>query len=251
MGALLYGGSRVVQDAFMAYFESTKEETFFHCIQRRFAISTAARKERRVLTALTSSIAQKQASQLGQLLKRSPSVASGRSSKLSFSQEGIKSALASLNPFRKRSTNRATNRPSSPPSNRIAPQPPRIEIVELEEVRTESHGTADDLPLINSDGMEELKPKTGLLKPSKTSKADAEGLKAAFSKGPAVADLRDSGEIDLVVEMLGLLCDGQNGRTQDYLREQRDNIKSVNLVAECAKYLDLLYAQYEHCRYSI
>ena len=34
--------------------------------------------------------------------------------------------------------------------------------------------------------------------------------------------------------------------TQDYLREQLDNIKSVNLVAETARFLSLLYSSINH-----
>ena len=34
----------------------------------------------------------------------------------------------------------------------------------------------------------------------------------------------------------------QNFFVQDYLREQMDNIKSVNLVAETAEFLGLLYS---------
>lgn len=81
---------------------------------------------------------------------------------------------------------------------------------------------------------------------------------------------KDDGYIELVLKVLASMCDGQNTVlqvhlllmlyftiinecllpfkvswifviSQNYLREQPDNIKSVNLVAETAKYLHLLY----------
>lgn len=55
-------------------------------------------------------------------------------------------------------------------------------------------------------------------------------------------DYKDDGYIELVLRIMGLMCDGQNTILQDYLREQPDNIKSVNLVAETSRFLALLYS---------
>ena len=55
-------------------------------------------------------------------------------------------------------------------------------------------------------------------------------------------EYRDDGYLQLVLKILGLMCDGQNKTLQDYLREQPDNIKSVNLVAETARFLALVYS---------
>lgn len=54
-------------------------------------------------------------------------------------------------------------------------------------------------------------------------------------------EYRDDGYLQLVLKILGLMCDGQNLILQNYLREQPDNIKSVNLVAEVSRFLALLY----------
>ena len=66
----------------------------------------------------------------------------------------------------------------------------------------------------------------------------------AFSQMQESIDLeyRDDGYLKLVLKILGLMCDGQNEVLQDYLREQPDNIKSVNLVAETARFLALVYS---------
>lgn len=74
-----------------------------------------------------------------------------------------------------------------------------------------------------------------------------------------VLEYKDDGYIELVLKILGLVCDGQNltlqvwlqrfhiwcnliAFVQDYLREQPDNIKSVNLIAETARFLSLVYS---------
>lgn len=41
----------------------------------------------------------------------------------------------------------------------------------------------------------------------------------------------------LVLEVIGLMCDGQNRTLQHYLREQPDNFKTVNVVAEVTTFL--------------
>lgn len=55
-------------------------------------------------------------------------------------------------------------------------------------------------------------------------------------------DFHDDGYIELVLRILGLMCDNQHHDIQDYLREQPDNIKSVNLVAETTRFLNILYS---------
>ena len=55
-------------------------------------------------------------------------------------------------------------------------------------------------------------------------------------------DFKDDGYIELVLRVLGLMCDNQHCGLQNYLREQPDNIKSVNLVAETTRFLNILYS---------
>ena len=40
--------------------------------------------------------------------------------------------------------------------------------------------------------------------------------------------IRDNSWITLVLEVVGLMCDGQNRALQDYLRDQPDNFKVKN-----------------------
>ncbi|XP_064638655.1 inositol 1,4,5-trisphosphate receptor type 3-like isoform X2 [Lineus longissimus] len=63
-----------------------------------------------------------------------------------------------------------------------------------------------------------------------------------FSQNDDELEYKDEGYIELVLRVLAFMCDGQNKTLQDYLREQPDNIKSVNLVAETARFLSLVYS---------
>ena len=45
---------------------------------------------------------------------------------------------------------------------------------------------------------------------------------------------KNSHHIKLALQVLGLICDGQNRNVQNYLREQRDNYTGVNVIAEVA-----------------
>ena len=54
---------------------------------------------------------------------------------------------------------------------------------------------------------------------------------------------RDTSYIELTLRFLGLLCDGQNRVMQNYFREQRDNIKTINLVSETCAFLQSFYVE--------
>ena len=45
----------------------------------------------------------------------------------------------------------------------------------------------------------------------------------------------------LALQVLGLMCDGQFRLMQNYLREQRDNIHTINLVGDVALFIQHFY----------
>jgi inositol 1,4,5-triphosphate receptor type 1 len=53
---------------------------------------------------------------------------------------------------------------------------------------------------------------------------------------------KDEGYIELVLKVLAQMCDGQFTGLQEYLRDQPDNIKSFNLVAETTSFLNMVYS---------
>ena len=48
---------------------------------------------------------------------------------------------------------------------------------------------------------------------------------------------QDTHHVKLALRVLGLMCDGQYRLMQNYLREQRDNLSSVNVVGEVALFI--------------
>jgi len=52
---------------------------------------------------------------------------------------------------------------------------------------------------------------------------------------------KDTHHVKLALRVLGLMCDGQYRLMQNYLREQRDNISTINLVGEVALFLQHFY----------
>ena len=45
----------------------------------------------------------------------------------------------------------------------------------------------------------------------------------------------------MALRVLGLMCDNHNRQLQNYLREQPDNIKTINLVSEICIFLQSFY----------
>lgn len=48
---------------------------------------------------------------------------------------------------------------------------------------------------------------------------------------------KDTHHVKLALSVLGLMCDGQYRLMQNYLREQRDNLSTVNVVGEVALFI--------------
>ena len=56
-----------------------------------------------------------------------------------------------------------------------------------------------------------------------------------------ILSFEDSSHVKLALQVLGLMCDGQCRHMQNYLREQRDNIHSINLVGDVALFIQHFY----------
>ncbi|XP_036354795.1 inositol 1,4,5-trisphosphate receptor type 3-like, partial [Octopus sinensis] len=55
-------------------------------------------------------------------------------------------------------------------------------------------------------------------------------------------DYKNDGYIELVLKVMARMCDGQNQQLQNYLREQPDNVKSFDIIAEVTRFLDVVYS---------
>ncbi|PVD20342.1 hypothetical protein C0Q70_18496 [Pomacea canaliculata] len=58
----------------------------------------------------------------------------------------------------------------------------------------------------------------------------------------AAFEYRNDGYIELVLKVMARMCDGQNKLLQDYLREQPDNVKSFDIIAEVTRFLNVVYS---------
>ena len=71
--------------------------------------------------------------------------------------------------------------------------------------------------------------------------ASAAAKEAQSGKGKEIADMllkfKDTHHVKLALRVLGLMCDGQYRLMQNYLREQKDNLASVNVVGEVALFI--------------
>ena len=52
-----------------------------------------------------------------------------------------------------------------------------------------------------------------------------------------MVDFHDRGPVALIIEVIGLMCDGQHKEMQNYLREQKERISDVNIVEEITSFL--------------
>ncbi|GFR59759.1 inositol 1,4,5-trisphosphate receptor type 1 [Elysia marginata] len=55
-------------------------------------------------------------------------------------------------------------------------------------------------------------------------------------------EYKNDGYIELVLKVMARMCDGQNKFLQDYLREQPDNVKSFDIIAEVTRFLNVVYS---------
>uniref|UniRef100_K1QLV5 Inositol 1,4,5-trisphosphate receptor n=1 Tax=Magallana gigas TaxID=29159 RepID=K1QLV5_MAGGI len=253
LASLLFNGNEDVQNSLIAYFTGTREETFFFAIKSRIHMSALATREKRLLHAMhqakveeavqqakalrkameTGKLAQTEimkANQLGSMLsmakKRSMAnlkVGSNAGSRMG-SRSRLGSQLGSQSKLSQGKSNLGSNmllpgvmmnggNKSSLQLNGLAGSKSKVAPMENPEV------------IIGNVEEEELQ----------------ELMEAAMSMSGDL-EFRDDGYIELVLRILGLMCDNQHHDIQNYLREQPDNIKSVNLVGETTKFLNILYS---------
>ena len=60
-------------------------------------------------------------------------------------------------------------------------------------------------------------------------------------RAASILQFQDLKHIELAMKVLGLMCDGQYRDMQDYLREQKKSISSINMVGEVATFLQQIF----------
>ncbi|KAL3848189.1 hypothetical protein ACJMK2_019063 [Sinanodonta woodiana] len=237
LAALLFNGNKEVQMSMFEFFTGTREETFFFAIKNRMKLSAIATRERRVMHAMHQA---KIEEELAQIKLMWNAMATG---KLAEEQIRATKLTSQLTMAVRRSYASYRNSMSIEKGARTSqrrlkssksPAPNVSSGMELKPVKSNridfgTNSTNKVTPMaaveINIQDM-----------------ADDELQKLVMQNMGAELEFKDEGYIELVMRILGLMCDNQYRGLQDYLREQPDNIKSVNLVSETTRFLGILYS---------
>ncbi|XP_067668084.1 inositol 1,4,5-trisphosphate-gated calcium channel ITPR2-like [Haliotis asinina] len=259
LAALLFGGNQAVQMSLIAYFTGTREETFFFAIKNRMQLSSIATREKRLLHAMHTAKVEEMVAQTKALQKAMKAgnmkgmdlmMANQLGSMLSLAKNSmvnLRNPMGSRGSM-KRPISRASRMSGGKGGNTLMiPQglgPPKVAVngsmmngvsgpppTKMEVSKVKSKKKSEVAPLDEVD--------------IKIEDMDEEELTALTNAAISMSDeldFKDDGFIELVLRVLGLMCDNQHKGLQNYLREQPDNIKSVNLVAETTRFLNILYS---------
>ncbi|CAD5113406.1 DgyrCDS2578 [Dimorphilus gyrociliatus] len=265
---MLFGGNERVQHSLIDYFLGTREEKFFQAIKNRMQYSSIAIKEKRSLMAqhqekirinVDQAKALKKAMQQGKAMElQGPMgngiVGSGKSqARIMLGSRALGSRAKLGSRALGSRMNLASSRLNISPSPYSYSKNLGRSNGKIINIKSTSNGSilGNNKDLENTKISFENNSRSSSVKknqvvPIKTSnEMTDEELEAMVKESLGdVGDMeyKDDGYINLVLKLLGLMCDGQNTTLQDYLREQPDNIKSVNLISETARFLSLLYS---------
>ncbi|PAA56314.1 hypothetical protein BOX15_Mlig033347g5, partial [Macrostomum lignano] len=258
LGMMLFHANEKVQKSMLYYFLHTKEEVFFYAVRNRLQLSTANIKERRLL------ISQQKARELeakGQAENLRATMTLGvkaleqirqyqieqkieqASSDLTHGGQLMRrvslSQIQSRNRKRKRPTSSAQPPQQAGPSGASTGSGAKNSAKSKKKVAfangTSAEGgrggraAADTRELLVDDAEEFEDP------------AAAQQQQQSGSPEETIS-MKDDGYIALVLKVLASICDGQHFGLQNYLREQPDNIKSFNIVAEVSQFINVAYS---------
>ncbi|CAH1239566.1 ITPR1 [Branchiostoma lanceolatum] len=264
LAAMLYGGNEHVQDCLMDFFIGSREEMLFSAFKSRMELSAVITTERRLLEAQHKAELQK-AMEMEKALSRA--VIDGKTAMAAVKRHGSTASMMSIMSARGRGrikTGRkrgqssksrksaAASRPEHGQSRAAWPTPPAA--------KTPQKGTEPANGGIEMTSMKQTAEallrasQANVGEPSTSADGPTEVVvdNAASSEHNDLIDeleepidevlFEDDGNIELVLRVLGMMCDAQHTKLQDYIREQPDNMKSFNLVAETTLYLQLHYS---------
>ncbi|XP_062567417.1 inositol 1,4,5-trisphosphate receptor type 3-like isoform X1 [Saccostrea cucullata] len=248
LASLLFNGNENVQNSLIAYFTGTREETFFFAIKNRIHMSALATREKRLLHAMHQAKVEEAVQQAKALRKAM------ETGKIAQSEIMKANQLGSMLSMAKRSM--ANLKAGSNPGSRMGSRSKLGSQSKLGKGKsTLGSGLLQQNIMMNGVNKSSLQlngfanPKSKVAPMDNPEvvieNVDEEELKelmdAAMSSSGEL-EFKDDGYIELVLRILGLMCDNQHDEIQNYLREQPDNIKSVNLVGETTKFLNILYS---------
>ncbi|KAL3848190.1 hypothetical protein ACJMK2_019064, partial [Sinanodonta woodiana] len=237
LAALFFNGNEEVQMSMFEFFTGTREETFFFAIKNRMKLSAIATRERRVMHAMHQAKIEEELAQLkamrnamatGKLAEEQIRAANKLTSQLTMA---VQRSHAS---FRSSMSRGGARTPQKRLKSSKSPAPNVSSGMELKPVKSSRIG-------LGTNTTNKVTP-LAAVEINIQDMADDELQKLMMQNMGAELEFKDEGYIELVLRILGLMCDNQYRGLQDYLREQPDNIKSVNLVSETTRFLSILYS---------
>ncbi|KAH3809582.1 hypothetical protein DPMN_137955 [Dreissena polymorpha] len=271
LAALLFNGNEEVQTNMIEFFTGTREETFFLAIKKRMTMSTIATRERRVLQAMHQAKVEEALAQAKELKK---AMAQGNMATMAVKamNKSMTNSLSSLANLGGHLSRPMSLRPPTRGRTRLNLTSALSTHREMTTLTSDNlllpgkHGTLNggfEMKTLGASRQSLRSKKSGAARPTTVKSGAARPTTGKNQVMPIIEiegveqeelnelisqtempdlSFKDDGYIELVLRILGLMCDNQHAGLQNYLREQPDNIKSVNLVAETTKFLTILYA---------
>ena len=237
-----------MQDSFEHYFLTTREETFFNDVQERIQRGTVAIKERKTLVQQHKNEIKRRRDLMQTLAtrtmdKQKEELADAAAAGAGDASASVASLGTSMAPL---ITNPAHNQSAGNGEF-------ELQVINVDDDANGGSGSSSNGGS-GSGGSSALRR---FSRGRKDSRAKRDGpMHAAPPPPPDDGDadmpsFADPGHIELVLRILQLMCEGQNVVLQDYLRDQPDNIKSVDIPAQTVSFLEVLYVSVDHTNVSL
>lgn len=243
---MLFNANQTVQHSMLEYFLSTREEVFFMAVRDRMQLSINSIKEKRSLQAQQKARQQEAADTFG-----------FTSTDYSFtvSKLAIKQIKAYEDALREQRLSGWTKKKFPPPNSKSKKTSPKVKKVKTQKKVTkgktkkelQANGLKKEVtfanPMMKEEealmiDMNEAEPEVSIKIESEETEPDQ-----FISEQPDNSlEYKNDGYIELVLKVMARMCDGQNQQLQNYLREQPDNVKSFDIIAEVTRFLDVVYS---------
>ncbi|ESO91009.1 hypothetical protein LOTGIDRAFT_163525 [Lottia gigantea] len=235
---MLFNANAVVQSSMLKYFLSTREEVFFMAVRDRMALSTNSIKEKRSLQA-----------QQDAKLKDAPTGGKKTVSTFAVSLAALKQIKAYEDALRQqRIGGWATKKkpPGKKKKQKKPKEPKKRKEPKKVKKETQANGLKKEVnftnPLVIKEDQALIDPPEHELEIAVQIESEPEPEPAQAEETNAALEYRNDGYIELVLKVMARMCDGQNKQLQDYLREQPDNVKSFDIIAEVTRFLNVVYS---------
>ncbi|BFZ19742.1 hypothetical protein BsWGS_22781 [Bradybaena similaris] len=248
---MLFNANNTVQQSMLTYFFSTREEVFFMAVRDRMALSTNSIKEKRSLQ--TQHEAKLKESSDSKRTKNMFVVTLMALRQIQAYEDAMRQQRLS---GWTRKTTKSCVKP--PPKKALKAQkevPKTPEKTSKEKtVSVKTKKQADKKDGTNNGGIlkkevtfvnPKAKEKEALMQDGKDTDMAVkmqEHEAESVTTDTSAFEYRNDGYIELVLKVMARMCDGQNKHLQDYLREQPDNVKSFDIIAEVTRFLNVVYS---------